>query len=226
MPCQRRHADARDPIEIARRGSETHIEGEKLWIRDRDRDRDRGAGLVLVGCDGWREYGRALGPTLQACATWSARTTTDLGRCACPARSTTPWRRWTPSPLPRCAARRRPATACCARATSTPSSGGSAGSTTTRCGTRVIATTRPRGGSSSCRPRARGRPPRRPRRPGWLAERRVRSPARARHGPAHRRQGPRPVRLRLCSRGHTPECAPRRQSIDAPPTHRRPREVP
>ena len=43
--------------EVRTRGGEADIEGAPLRLLDRDRAR----GLVLVGCDGWREYSRRFG---------------------------------------------------------------------------------------------------------------------------------------------------------------------
>ena len=43
--------------EVRARGGETDIDGAPLRLLDRDRAR----GLVLVGCDGWREYSRRFG---------------------------------------------------------------------------------------------------------------------------------------------------------------------
>ena len=43
--------------EVAARGGETEIDGAGLDLLDRD----PAAGLVLVGCDGWRQYSRSYG---------------------------------------------------------------------------------------------------------------------------------------------------------------------
>ena len=51
------HIVAKARREVAARGGETDIDGVELDLLDRD----PAAGLVLVGCDGWRQYSRAYG---------------------------------------------------------------------------------------------------------------------------------------------------------------------